>query len=98
MTTTSTMIQGVRGSGFDGLYFGCIFLVVTVCMGKDRQSHLHRDFTLIHKSFVSAPKDAPIRGTIIEVRTTCQLQLHLVCNWKKIIVVIESALEPQSLV
>lgn len=79
ITASTTMIQVC---GFDGLYFTLVVSLSNYRMqgkGCVRGNHTYRDFTIIHKSFVYAP----IRGTIIEVKTTHQLQLHLVCRWKK---------------
>ena len=45
----------------------------------ERQLVIDKLFTRIHKLFVST-QIAPIGGTINEVKTTLQLQLHLVCK------------------
>ena len=94
-TTTTLMgpitIQGVVGSGYDGCIFLWFYFVYSfyVALGGNfkgkawvrfckRRLATVKIFTRIHKLFVST-QISPIGGTINEVKTTLQSQLHLVC-------------------
>ena len=97
-TTYPITIQDVAGSGCDGcsvlslVLFCCSYDVAPgenfkgsawerICRRQSLLNKLPIKKSLT-KNFVCTPRVAPIGRTIIEVRFTCQLQLHLVCNWK----------------